>query len=148
MNPVRVRQSERGAVFIWQAIVAIMVITIAGLGLIKSLYQGHDMLEKHNRRMRALEALHNEMEYWKLRGFASTTPLYIPNLPSVVLDKQKRSNTYWIRGHFEPQGSFTPAPETAILPLKAWIIELHMTWEETDGTLQHESLRTAINSML
>jgi len=148
MNPVRVRQSERGAVFIWQAIVAVMVITIAGLGLIKSLYQGHDMLEKHNRRMRALEALHNEMEYWKMHGFATTTQLSLRSRPPVILDKQKRHSDHYIEGHFVPQGSFTPAPETVTLPLKAWIIELHLTWEETDGTQQHESLRTAINSML
>ncbi|MBL7033674.1 MAG: hypothetical protein ISR91_05955 [Candidatus Delongbacteria bacterium] len=148
MNSVQVRQSERGAVFIWQAIIAVLIITIAGLGLIKSLYQGHEMLNKHSRRMRALEALHNEMEYWKMRGFSTQTQLYIPHLPAVPLDKQKRSRLDWIMGRFEPQGRFITAPETANLPLKAWIIELHMTWEEPDGSLQHESLRTAINSLL
>ena len=148
MNSVQVRHSERGAVFIWQAIVAVLVITIASLGLIKSLYMGHEMLNKHNRQMRALETLQNEMEYWKMRGFATLIPINIPHLGSVPIDKQKRRLTDYIMGRFEPQGSFTPATETASLPLKAWIIQLHLTWEEPDGSLQYESLRTAINSML
>ena len=148
MNPVGVRQSERGAVFIWQAIIAVLIITIASLGLMKSLYQGHEMLNKHNRHMRALEILHNEMEYWKMRGFATQTPIFIPHLASVPLDKLKRTTSDWIMASFEPQGTFIASPETASLPLKAWVIELHLTWEEPDGSMQHESLRTAINSLL
>jgi hypothetical protein len=148
MRPVEVKQSERGTVFLWQAIIAVLVITIASLGLMKSLYQGHEMLNKHNRQMRALEILHNEMEYWKMRGFATQIPIYIPHLPSVPLDKQKRSLSDWIMAEFEPRGTFVASPETANLPLKAWVIELHLTWEEPDGSIQHESLRTAINSLL
>ena len=83
-----------------------------------------------------------------MRGFATQTPIFIPHLASVPLDKLKRTTSDWIMASFEPQGTFVASPETASLPLKAWVIELHLTWEEPDGSMQHESLRTAINSLL
>jgi hypothetical protein len=142
--------SQRGVIFVWQAIVAVFIITIAAVGLVTSMYQAHHMLNQQYRRMKVLDALQNEMEFQKMRCFASAVQPSMPAfLPPAVIDKGQRGNpTKWIYGYFEPRGQIIAAQETADCVVKAWIIKLHMEWEEPDGSIQHESLRTAVSHML
>ncbi|MDP2361230.1 MAG: hypothetical protein Q8O14_10845 [bacterium] len=137
-------RSERGISFYPQLIIAVLMLAVASTALVKNIYQAHENTQVEYRRLRALEELQAEIEYWKAAVF-----IYGPNHPRpntrhiVNLDTGKRGRRNYILAEFDP------APQISLIRLNgadAYEITVAIRWPER-GVMRRETLRTAINQI-
>jgi hypothetical protein len=137
-------RGERGISLMPQLIVAVLVTMVTATALVRNIWEAHDSELRTYRRMRVLQELQAEMEYWKAQVFINGINAPTPNARySVPIDTGKRSRQRWILGVYDP------APVVRYIPGQAmatYEITVSISWPE-GGRMQRESLRTAINQV-
>lgn len=137
-------KGERGIAFYPQLIIAVLMLMVTSTALVRNIWQAHETTQQEYRRLRALEELQAEIEYWKAAVF-----VYGANHPRanarrlVALDTGKRRNRDYIMAEFEP------TPQVTLIHLNgmdAYEITVAITWPE-GRVMRRETLRTAINQV-
>ncbi len=137
-------RGERGIAFYPQLIIAVLMLAISSTALVKNIYQARDTTMKEYRRLRALEELQNEMEFWKAAVFIYGVNAPRPNDRHLVpIDTGKRRTRDYV------MAEFNPAPEVRLVRqdgTDAYEITVSIMWPE-GSVMRRETLRTAINQV-
>jgi hypothetical protein len=135
---------DRGIAFYPQLIIAVLMLMITSTALVKNIYDAREATMAEYRRLRALEELQAEVEYWKAAIFVFGVNHPQPNNRRLVaLDTGKRRNRDYVMAEFDP------APVINLIRLNgadAYEITVSITWPE-QGAMRRETLRTAINQV-
>jgi len=135
---------ERGVAFYPQLIIAVVMTVVVSTAMVRSIYEAHETTQQEYRRLRALEELQSEIEFWKASVF-----IFGPNHPRpnarhlVPLDTGKRGVRDYVLAEFDP------APQITLIRLNgmdAYEITVSITWPE-GGAVRRETLRTAVNQV-
>jgi hypothetical protein len=133
---------DRGVAFLAQVLISILITTVVSTSMIRAIYQAHDQSLKEYRRMRALEELQNELEYWKARVFVRGSGYgIVEHSRQVVLDEGRRSTDDYIMGEFSPAATIEQIPTTG--SVQSYEITVSIRWPE-GGQMRRETLRTGI----
>ncbi len=137
-----VLRDERGAAFVAQLLISSLISVIAATGLVRAVWEAHESSMREYRRLRVLEELQAEMEYWKAQIFVKDVNYPRPTARNtVVIERGKRSLANAIVGTYEPAPSIRLYNQVG---LNAYEITVSLSWFE--GGVEHqETLRTAIN---
>ncbi len=141
----RFLREDRGATMLPSLVVGFMVVVIASTAIFKGIFQAHDSNMRIYRKVKALEALQNEMEYWKaevsLRGASHQRPY---GRYQVVLESDSRRSNDAVLASFEPAAQIRPLGTTG--QVQAFEITVSITWPEGDK-LWRETMTTAVNPL-
>lgn len=141
----RFAAADRGASMMVSLVVGFMVVVIASTAIFKGIFQAHDSNMRIYRKVKALEALQNEMEYWKaevsLRGANHQRPY---GRYQVVLESDSRRTNDAVLASFEPAASIRPLGTSG--QVDAYEITVSITWPEGDK-LWRETMTTAVNPL-
>jgi hypothetical protein len=137
-------RGDEGFAFYPQLIIALLVLAVTSTALVKNIYQAHETTRREYVRLRAVEELQAEMEYWKASIFIMGANHPLPNARRVVnLDTGQRARRNYVLGEFEP------APHVRQIRLNgqdAYEITVAIAWPD-GGVMRRETLRTAINQV-
>jgi len=136
--------SERGAAFLAELLVSVLIAVAASTALVRGVWAAPETSLREYRRLRALQELQNEMEYWKAQVFINGINTPNPSARhSVPIDISKRSKKNRILAEFEPAPTVRRLQQPGS---DAYEITVTISWPE-GKTVRRESLRTAINQL-
>jgi hypothetical protein len=135
---------ETGIAFYPQLLIAVLLLMVTSTALVKNIYQAHELTKQEYRRMRALEELQGEIEFWKASVYVFGINHPRPSARHfVALDTGNRRERDYVLAEF------APAPQIDLIRLAgidAFQITVSITWPE--GTaMRRETLRTAVNQL-
>jgi|GEM_PF-2435816 len=137
-------RGERGIAFYPQLIIALLMLVVTSTALVKNIYQAQETTMREYRRLRVLEELQNEMEFWKAAVFIYGVNAPRPNARHLVpIDTGKRRTRDYVLAEFNP------APEVRLVRqdgTDAYEITVSIMWPE-EGVMRRETLKTAINQV-
>ena len=136
---------ESGISFYPQLVVAMLILMVTSTALVKNIYQAHENTKAEYRRMRALEELQAEVEFWKAAVYVfgiNHPPSNARHFVPLDMGNGRRERDFVL-------GEFNPAPEVRMIRqtgIDAFEITVSITWPE--GTaMRRETLRTAVNQL-
>jgi hypothetical protein len=138
-------KGEQGISFYPQLVVALLILIVTSTALVKNIYQAHENTKAEYRRMRALQELQGEVEFWKAAVYVfginhppSTGRRFVP----LDTGNGRREQDFVL-------AEFSPAPDIQMIRqtgIDAYMITVSITWPE--GTaMRRETLRTAVNQL-
>jgi len=138
-------KGEQGISFYPQLVVALLILMVTSTALVKNIHQAHENTKAEYRRMRALEELQAEVEFWKAAVYVFGINHPRPNARHFVpLDTGggRRERDFVL-------AEFAPAPLIELIRtggLDAFQITVSITWPE-GRAMRRETLRTAVNQL-
>lgn len=135
---------DRGVAFYPQLILAVLILMVTSAALVRNIYQAHDTSLQEFRRIRVMEELQAELEYWKANVY-----LYGPSHPrpsarrTIPIETGKRRSNEYIMGEFDPAPQIT---QIRLNGANAYQIQVTLRWPE-GGEMRQESLLTAVNQL-
>lgn len=137
-------RDEAGIAFYPQLIIAVLILMVTSTALVKNIFQAHEVTKQEYRRMRALEELQGEVEFWKAGVYIYGVNHPRPNSRHfVALDTGNRRERDYVLGEFEP------APQVDLIRtngMDVYQITVSITWPE-GSSMRRETLRTAVNQI-
>ena len=105
---------DRGGVFLPSLVMGFMIVVITSTAVFKGVFQAHQQNLNMYRRLKALEALQNEVEYWKAEIFVKGPQAQSPNSRiSVPIEVNKRGRNDVVLATFEPAARIRRVPCSA-----------------------------------
>jgi hypothetical protein len=140
----RMLREDRGAAFFPQLIIAVVMLSVTSTALVRNIWEAHESSQRSYRRMRALEELQNEVEYWKAEVYVRGSQHPFPRANRVVvIEDGKRGRNDVVLAEFDPQPTISQFG-TGTSPF--YEITVSIAWPE-GGVIHRESIKTAINQV-
>lgn len=142
-NSCRDWLEDRGGTFLPSLVMGFMIVILTSTAVFKGVFQAHQQNLNMYRRLKALQALQNEVEYWKSEVFIRGPRHLNPNARySVPIEVNKRGRNDVVMATFEPAARVRRVPtDTGI---EYYEITVSVNWPE-GNEMRRETITTAIN---
>jgi hypothetical protein len=135
---------DRGGAFLPSLVMGFMIVILTSTAVFKGVFQAHQQNLNMYRRLKALQALQNEVEYWKVGGlhqgtYGTRTPTHAISVP---IEVNKRGRNDAVLATFEPAARIRRVPtDTGV---EYFEITVSVNWPE-GNEVRRETITTAIN---
>lgn len=134
---------DRGGAFLPSLVMGFMIVVLTSTAVFKGVFQAHQQNLNMYRRLKALQALQNEVEYWKAEVFVKGPQHQNPNARySVPIEVNKRGRNDVILATFEPAARIRRIPTST--GIEYYEISVSVNWPE-GNEVRRETITTAVN---